>query len=140
MKRLAARLPLITTEVWRVWEEAVAAPIDVEPTWIHGDLHPRNILVAAGALAGVIDWGDLASGDRATDLAVIWMSFSDAQARSELLAAYGPISEATYARARGWAVGFGVTLFETGMVDDPRHAAVGERTLRQVVAGPTAQV
>jgi len=134
MERLAANSPLITAELRRVWQDALAAQIDVGPTWIHGDLHPRNVLADAGELAGVIDWGDVAAGDPATDLAVIWMLFSDPRARREVLAAYGPISEATARRAKGWAVGFGVILLETGMADDPRHAAVGERTLRQVVA------
>jgi aminoglycoside phosphotransferase (APT) family kinase protein len=134
MERLGRSSPLITTELQRVWKEAVAAPIDVASSWIHGDLHPRNILVDAGALTGVIDWGDMAVGDRATDLAVIWMLFSDPRARREALAAYGAVSQATYLRAKGWAVGFGVTLLETGMANDPRHAAIGERTLRQVVA------
>ncbi len=134
MERLAKISPLITTELRRVWQEALAAPMDVEPTWIHGDLHPRNVLVEAGALAGVIDWGDIAAGDRATDLAVVWMLFSDPHARREVLTACGPISEATIRRAKGWAVGFGVTLLETGMADNPRHAAIGERTLREVVA------
>ena len=27
--------------------------------WLHGDLHPLNVLVHDGALAGVIDFGDL---------------------------------------------------------------------------------
>ena len=133
MQRLAASSSLITAEVRRVWQEALAAPIDVESTWIHGDLHPRNILVDRGTLAGIIDWGDVAAGDRATDLAVVWMLFPDPRARRDVFTAYGPVSEATYRRAKGWAVGFGVTLLETGMVDNPRHAAVGERTLREVV-------
>jgi aminoglycoside phosphotransferase (APT) family kinase protein len=134
MKRLAASSSLITTEVCRVWNQAVATSVDVEPTWIHGDLHPRNILVAAGAIAGVIDWGDLAAGDRATDLAVLWMLFTDPPARRELMGAYGPISGSTYLRAKGWAVVFAVTLLETGLVDNPRHAAIGQRTLAQIAA------
>jgi aminoglycoside phosphotransferase (APT) family kinase protein len=125
--------PFITPAVWRVWEEALAAPIDVEPSWIHGDLHARNVLVDAGALAGVIDWGDMAAGDRATDLAAIWMLFPDSQARREVLAAYGAVSDATYRRAKGWAVAFGVVLLETGLVDTPRQVVMGERTLGAIV-------
>src|SRR6185437_14340336 len=101
MEGLAASSPLITAEVLRVWEKALAAPIDVEPSWIHGDLHPRNILVDAGVLAGVIDWGDIAAGDRATDLAVIWMLFAESSARRAALMAYGHVSQATCLRAKG---------------------------------------
>jgi aminoglycoside phosphotransferase (APT) family kinase protein len=134
MQRLAMSSLLVTPAVWRVWEEAVAAPIDVEPSWIHGDLHARNVLVDAGKLAGVIDWGDIAGGDCATDLAAIWMLFPDSpHARRDALEAYGVVSDATYRRAKGWAVGFGVTLLETGLVDTPRHVPIGERALRAVV-------
>jgi aminoglycoside phosphotransferase (APT) family kinase protein len=135
MQRVATKSSLITTGVRRAWEEALVAPIDVAPSWIHGDLHPRNILVDAGALAGVIDWGDIAAGDRATDLAVIWMLFSDPSARRAAVEAYGLVSEATYLRAKGWAVGFGVTLLDIGMADSPWFAAIGAHTLRQVEEG-----
>jgi aminoglycoside phosphotransferase (APT) family kinase protein len=33
------------------WDEAVRAPIDVAATCIHGDLHPRNLVVDQGRLA-----------------------------------------------------------------------------------------
>src|SRR5690606_34153550 len=76
-QRLERDTSLITDEIRRTWREALDAPIDVAPSWIHGDLHPRNLLVHQGALSGVIDWGDMARGDRATDLATIWMTFED---------------------------------------------------------------
>lgn len=136
LRRLAGATGLITPRLRRIWEEALAAPLDLPPAWLHGDLHPRNLLVAGGALCGVIDWGDLTGGDPATDLAAIWMLFEDAAARAAALAAYGELSAATLARARGWAVHLGATLLDTGMVDHPRHALIGERTLRRVAAGP----
>jgi len=137
MRRLEEKaVPALTEEVYRIWETALTGPIDVEPTWIHGDLHARNILVSAGALTGIIDWGDMAAGDRATDLASIWMLFADAAARERALSASGSVTQATYLRAKGWAVGFGVTLLDTGLVDHPQHAAMGEWALRRVVEGP----
>ena len=46
------------------------------PLWLHGDLHPANILVdATGHLRAVLDFGDLTAGDPATDLAVAWLAF-----------------------------------------------------------------
>jgi aminoglycoside phosphotransferase (APT) family kinase protein len=99
---------------------------------VHGDLHPRNLLVEQGAISGVIDWGDITSGDRATDLVAIWMLFDDPGARQEALAAYGDLSAATLARARGWALHLGAVLLDTGLVDNPRHAEIGERTLRRL--------
>ena len=137
MRRLEEKaVPALSAQVCRVWERALAAPIDVESTWIHGDLHSRNILVSEGALSGVIDWGDMAAGDLATDLASIWMLFADPAARDRALSASGSVTQATYLRAKGWAVAFGVTLLDTGLVDHPQHAAIGERALRRVVEGP----
>src|SRR3954464_2331187 len=85
---------------------AITAPLDVPPTWLHGDLHPRNVLVEQGVITGIIDWGDITSGDCATDLAAIWMLFSTPDARQNALAAYVRLSEATLRRAQGWAVLF----------------------------------
>jgi hypothetical protein len=64
------------------------------------------------------------------------MLFETAEARSRVLSERGPLTEATYLRAKGWAVAFGVTLLDTGLMDSPKHAAIGELTLRRVVAVP----
>lgn len=37
--------------------------------WVHGDVHPANVVVADGILAGVVDFGALFAGDPAWDLA-----------------------------------------------------------------------
>lgn len=132
LRRVSQATDLITPQIRQLWYAAVEAPLDLPPTWLHGDLHPRNILVEAGAISGVIDWGDLTSGDPATDLAAIWMLFADRRARADALAAYGALSDATLLRANGWAVVFGVILLDSGLVDSPRHAAIGANTLRRV--------
>ena len=56
-----------------------------------------------GALAGVIDFGDMCAGDPATDLSAAWILLP-AGAAGRFFAAYGDVDEATVARARGWAV------------------------------------
>ncbi|MCG8348525.1 MAG: aminoglycoside phosphotransferase family protein [Chloroflexales bacterium] len=132
MQRLAGATNLITPQIKRTWELALQAPLDVSPTWLHGDLHPRNILVERGVISGIIDWGDITAGDCATDLAAIWMLFAAPQARHDALAAYADLSDATLHRAKGWAVLFGVVLLDTGLVDNPRNAAIGAYTLRRL--------
>jgi len=127
---------LVTSDIYRIWQEALAAPIDVDPTWLHGDLHARNVLVNEGILTGIIDRGDITAGDRATDLAAVWMLFANPEARSRALSSSGSVMQATYLRAKGWAIRFGVVLLDSGIVDYPRHAAMGEKTLRRVVEGP----
>jgi aminoglycoside phosphotransferase (APT) family kinase protein len=132
MQRLEQKTNLITPGIKHVWNQALDAAIDVEATWIHGDLHPCNVLVEKGAIAGVIDWGDITAGDCATDLAAIWMLFSNSQVRQQVIATYANASKATLQRARGWAVFFGVVLLDAGLVDNPRFAAIGEKTLRRI--------
>lgn len=132
MQRLQTKTHLITQKLRDTWNIAVNAPIDVEVKWLHGDLHPRNILVENSVITGIVDWGDMTSGDIATDLASIWMLFSDSNARFQALAEYANVSPATLQRALGWAIVFGVMLLDTGLVDHPRHAVMGERTLSRV--------
>ncbi|OLZ63248.1 aminoglycoside phosphotransferase [Streptomyces sp. IMTB 2501] len=88
-----------------VWEDAVAAPVWAGPAlWLHGDLHPANVLTADGTFCGVIDFGDLCTGDPACDLAAAWVLLPDGAA-DRFHAAYRPAPDpATLRRARGWAV------------------------------------
>ena len=130
--RLQRKTNLITQKLKTLWYTAVATPIDVTAKWLHGDLHPRNILVKESAITGIIDWGDLTSGDIATDLASIWMLFPEQKVRQQVIAEYGDISTATLNRAKGWAILFGIILLDTGLIDNPRHAAIGERILCRV--------
>jgi aminoglycoside phosphotransferase (APT) family kinase protein len=133
MQRLETKTNLIASTIKNTWDIALNTPVDVEAKWLHGDLHARNILVENSVITGIIDWGDMTSGDIATDLASIWMLFSNQNARRQAIAEYGNVSNATLQRAKGWAILFGVMLLDTGLVDHPRHAIMGERTLRRVL-------
>ncbi|MGC4045939.1 MAG: aminoglycoside phosphotransferase family protein [Armatimonas sp.] len=127
----------LTPRIYALWEQALAAPSEDNPTWLHGDLHSRNVLVGnAGELTAVIDWGDMTAGDRATDLMALWTLLPDKSARIAAMQAYGPVPEALWQRARGWAVSFGLMLLASGLVDDPRLAAAGRATLERLVEGP----
>jgi hypothetical protein len=46
------------------------------------------------------------------------------------------VSDATWRRAKGWAVFYGVTLGTSGLAGDTRHALMARRTLDRVVDGP----
>lgn len=115
------------------WEAGVAAPIDAPRSWFHGDLHGRNVLVKDGRLAGVIDWGDMAAGDAACDLAAVWMLLPQVEARRRAMAAY-PASDATWARARGWAAL--MTTLLLAITNNPRMPAMGKRMMRWLAEGP----
>lgn len=133
MQRLGARTNLIAPAIRRIWDAGLTAPIDVPSTWLHGDLHPQNLLVDSGFISGIIDWGDMTSGDCSTDLASFWMIFGEPRARENALAAYGGVSEATLRRARAWAVFFGIVFLQTGLTDNPRNAALGKKILKNLV-------
>jgi aminoglycoside phosphotransferase (APT) family kinase protein len=117
----------------QAWVAGVAAPLDAPRTWFHGDLHGRNVLVKDGRLVGVIDWGDMAAGDAACDLAAIWMLLPDREARRRAMAAY-PASDATWTRARGWAALMTVML--PSITNNPRMPAMGQRMMAWLAAGP----
>ncbi|MFF1464371.1 aminoglycoside phosphotransferase family protein [Streptomyces sp. NPDC058330] len=91
--------------VREVWEDAASAPGWSGPRlWLHGDLHPANVLTKDGTFCGVIDFGDLFAGDPAFDLAAAWILLPDGAA-DLFHAAYRPSPDAaTLRRARGWAV------------------------------------
>ncbi|WP_086821593.1 aminoglycoside phosphotransferase family protein [Allokutzneria sp. NRRL B-24872] len=103
-----------------VLDEAVAAPAwHGPPTWLHGDLHPANVIVRAGSLAGVIDFGEMCAGDPATDLSAAWILLPEGSAL-RFFDAYGDVDEATLARARGWAV-----LRALGLISIGRNGRLG---------------
>jgi aminoglycoside phosphotransferase (APT) family kinase protein len=117
----------------RVWSAAVAAPRHSgEPVWVHGDLHPGNILVDEGQVSGVIDFGDLTAGDPATDLSVAWMLLPLPAHEAFFSASGAAYDAALRARARGWALALGL-VFLTFSADNPRMLAIGKRTLRRVL-------
>jgi aminoglycoside phosphotransferase (APT) family kinase protein len=137
IRRPERETTLINDHVVRICQEAIEAPVDVEPTWLHGDLHGGNLLVDDdGVITGVIDWGDMTRGDRATDLATLWMNLGDRQTRENARRACTGVSDATWRRAKGWAVFYGVTLGTSGLAGDARHAVMARRTLERVVSGP----
>lgn len=135
MGRLRLETNAITPEIDVLWTQALAAKPNGTPVWLHGDLHPRNVLVRKGVLMGVIDWGDLCAGDPATDLAAFWMLVEDNAARAAAVESYGADAD-LIARAKGWAILFGVVLLDAGRVNDPRHAAIGTETLRRLTRCP----
>jgi aminoglycoside phosphotransferase (APT) family kinase protein len=131
LDQLKRTTPDLFAGIERAWDTALSVPSATEARWIHGDLHARNVLVDHGTISAIIDWGDITSGDVATDLAGIWALFEDADARLTALNAYGATAP-EIARAMGWAINFGTILLTTGLVDNPRHAAMGADTLRRV--------
>jgi aminoglycoside phosphotransferase (APT) family kinase protein len=132
-KRLVQLERLVPPPLKGAWAAALEVPPHSgPPVWLHGDLHPANIVVADGRIAGIIDWGDITAGDPACDFSVGWMLF-DADDREIFRAAAGFPDDATWARARGWAITLGLA-YVASSADNPIIAAVGHRMLAAVVA------
>ncbi|MCD1571293.1 aminoglycoside phosphotransferase family protein [Agromyces mediolanus] len=120
----------------RVWRAALAAPGWAgPPVWLHGDLHPGNLLLerADGPLAAVLDFGDVTAGDPATDLAAAWLCF-DAVGRERFRAGLPAFSDADWVRARGWALAVGSAIVETVGVTGAM-GRLGALALAELVSG-----
>lgn len=117
------------------WMVGLDAPAHEGPlTWIHGDLHPGNQLAHEGTLAAVVDWGDVAAGDPAADLATAWWTLP-VSAHGSFRGAYGGIDDATWCRSMGWAAAIALHLLEEGpAVNDPALVAMGRRTVTRLRA------
>lgn len=118
-------------ELVSVWTDSVSAPEwDRGPVWLHGDLHPANVIAGETGLAAVIDFGDLCLGDPAGDLAVAWTTFTDAGRRRFVSALGERYDDATWRRARGWAVSLATLMRDS---PDPGMRAMSSHTVGQLL-------
>ena len=139
---LRAVAPDDAAAVRSVWADAVAAPEwEGPPVWVHGDLHPANVVVADGTLAGVVDFGDLFAGDPAWDLAAAWVLLPAGTA-ARFFDAYARSDEATVRRARGLAALKALFLLLMGQNGDrglpggkAHWGPAGRAALDRVLAG-----
>jgi aminoglycoside phosphotransferase (APT) family kinase protein len=102
----------------RLWDEAIAVTYTGPDAWLHGDVAASNLLVRDGQLCAVLDFGAMAVGDVACDLTIAWTLFGGDSRRAfrERMA----LDEATWARARGWALWKALILLAWG--HGPTHA------------------
>jgi aminoglycoside phosphotransferase (APT) family kinase protein len=119
--------------VTAAWDDALAAPAwQGRPVWLHGDLTPENVLVRDGRLTAVIDFGCLGVGDPACDLMVAWSLLTGA-ASEAFRVEVGP-DEATWRRARGWALSTALVALPYYAETHPPRAANARYRIAQVLA------
>jgi aminoglycoside phosphotransferase (APT) family kinase protein len=143
MHDLERQFPAVSggSELRDVWDDAVSAPEwQGPPVWLHGDLHPANVVTADGALTGVLDFGDVCAGDPATDLSAAWLLLPPGAA-TRFFNAYANADETMIRRARGWAVLRGLGLIDIGRAGDlglpggkPTWGPAGRSALDRVLA------
>lgn len=115
------RLPNVDRD-WagKLWSRALAAGAPKAPVWLHGDVHPGNVLFKEGRLCGVIDWGLSGVGDGACDLLTAWAMF-DREPREVFRKALGA-TDAEWLRGAGWALSMAVIYlpyaYENGLRTD----------------------
>lgn len=121
-------------ELAALWRTAAGLPAYAgPPVWVHGDLHPFNVLLDESPdgglrLSAIIDFGDVTAGDPAVDLATAWLTL-DREARGAFRARVAADDD-TWGRARGWAVSIASAL---SLSDDRTFRAVARRAIGEVL-------
>jgi aminoglycoside phosphotransferase (APT) family kinase protein len=122
------------TAATAAWDAAIRVPPWREaPVWIHGDIHPTNVLIRQGVFSAVIDWELLSVGDPAVDLAAAWMLL-DSPGRDTMRGLL-PADEDTWARARGWALCIGVIATAYYSDTNPVLAGFSRKAADDAIAG-----
>lgn len=116
----------------RVWDDAMAATWEQEPVWFHGDVATGNLLLRAGRLAAVIDFGTSGVGDPACDVVLAWTLLSG-PSRDAFRAGLGA-DRGTWSRGRGWALWKALITLADQLDRDPEGAAVSRRVIDRVLA------
>lgn len=117
--------------VTAVWDASVElAPFSGPFSWVHADLSADNLLMKDGRLSAVLDWGSVHVGDPTHDIAPVWEMFSREQRL--LFREALTIDDATWMRARGWA------LRAVGAIDyyrdsQPERSRGGVRTIEALL-------
>ncbi|MEV6634890.1 phosphotransferase [Actinoplanes sp. NPDC051470] len=129
-------------DIRALWDDAAATPEWPGPrVWVHGDLHPANVVVADGTLAGIVDFGALFAGDPAWDLGAAWLLLPEGGA-ARFFDSYAQVDEVTFRRARGLAAMKCLFLMLMGQNGDrglpggkPNWGPAGRSALDRVLTG-----
>ncbi|MEQ8188081.1 MAG: phosphotransferase [Candidatus Eremiobacterota bacterium] len=92
--------------------------IDIEVTHkrltlVHGDFYMRHILVDRGYITGIIDWGDIHTGNPAIDISIA-PGFLPEEGRRVFTEVYGEIDKQTWHLAKFKALNMAIILMAYG--------------------------
>ena len=130
----ASQKEIDTPAALAAWQRALdAPPWDGKPVWIHNDLLPPNLLVGDddGHLTAVLDFGTAGVGDPAADVVPAWSVFGPA-GREAYRAALA-VDDATWERARGYALHQAALIIPYYRVTNPGFVTMAVRTVGQVL-------
>lgn len=129
----ASRSVIDSDAVATAWASALEAPAwNGSPVWIHTDLLRPNLLVEQGRLQAVIDFGGAGVGDPAADVIAAWSVFGQA-GRAAFRAALD-VDDATWKRARGYALHQAVLIIPYYAESNPGFVSLAKRTVAEILA------
>jgi aminoglycoside phosphotransferase (APT) family kinase protein len=129
----AARGVIDSDAALAVWDHAVEAAEWVgSAVWIHADLLRPNVLVDAGRIAAVIDFGGVGVGDPAADVIAAWSVFGVA-GREAFRSALN-VDQDTWVRARGYALHQAAMIIPYYAETNPDFVALARRTIGEILA------
>lgn len=106
-----------------LWNQALSTSWQNPSVWVHGDVSLGNLLVLNGNLSAVIDFGQLAVGDPACDLAIAWTFFDD-EAR-KIFRSQLKLDNDTWIRGLAWTL-WKAVIIASGLVET--NAAEGAKS------------
>ncbi len=115
-----------------IWEAALATTWNKLPVWIHGDISAGNLLTHKGRLNAVIDFGQMAVGDPACDLAIAWTLFND-QSR-KIFQATLDLDLDTWTRGRAWTLWKSLSVAAGFTNPNNTESAQSWRIINEVIA------
>lgn len=136
-KEVEKALPLLKDEfdikkLHIMWEKALQVKEwNKAPVWIHGDLHPGNMIIKSEKLIGIIDFGLAGIGDPAADLMCAWTYLSK-KSRNKFRSLVG-VDEDTWQRGCGWALFLGIVAYPYYKNTDPSLATIAKNTLHELL-------
>jgi aminoglycoside phosphotransferase (APT) family kinase protein len=119
------------------WEIALDAPAwNGTPVWIHSDLLRPNLLVHAGRLRAVIDFGGIGVGDPAADVIAAWNVFN--QSGRAVFRRALDVDDGVWNRARGFALHQAAMIIPYYNETNPGFVSLAKRTVEQILADTNA--
>ncbi|MGD2133363.1 MAG: aminoglycoside phosphotransferase family protein [Maricaulaceae bacterium] len=117
--------------IQELWDTALTADWSNPAVWVHGDIAPGNLIVRDGRLRAVIDFGQIAVGDPACDLAIAWRRFD--QSSRETFRRALDIDDATWERGKAWAL-WKALVVRAGLVHtNTAEEAAAAQTLKAIL-------
>ena len=115
-----------------LWKESVSSTWQGAPSWIHGDLSSSNLLVRDGVFFALIDFGGLACGDPACDLAITW-TFFKGESRRTFREAMG-FDEATWLRGAAWTLWKALIVYAGAVGDGEGKVDVARSVIDEILS------